>query len=107
MSASPEQRLWQNVLLAVVSDLKSAGNNSYHDRQLAIRWVGAFPSREFRMVCDLAGINSQRTHRVLTDLVERGAGRPITGRHSEPVAPLAQIGMACLGSRRSDARARV
>lgn len=65
MSTGPEQRLWQNVLLTVLADLQSSSEYKYRDREFARSWVGDYPSRDFRVVCDLAGIDAKATHRYL------------------------------------------
>lgn len=60
---SAEQRLWQHVLLAIMGDLQSSSEQMLRERSFARRWVGMYPSRDFRMVCDLAGLDPDGVHR--------------------------------------------
>lgn len=62
MSESPERQLWRHVLYAVYSDLNLPGENIRQDCSSARRWVGTFPSSDFRMVCDLAGFDPEFVH---------------------------------------------
>ena len=48
--------LWRRVLLGVVTDLCGAGVNRAGLRE-AERWVGNWISRDFREVCELAGVD--------------------------------------------------
>ncbi|NSY37534.1 hypothetical protein GKC28_04580 [Leisingera sp. ANG59] len=59
---TPEQKLWQHVLLAVLADLQTTSVHNRSRREDAIAWIGGFPSRDFRAVCDLAGIEPKQTH---------------------------------------------
>ncbi len=59
--------LWRSVLLTAVRDLCS-GPAQWRERQAAELWVGAYPRRAFREVCDLAEIDPFRVHRVLRAL---------------------------------------
>ena len=58
------RRLWQSVLLNVFRDLCAKGDSAfaYNARMMAQRWVGDFPSRDFKMVCDLCGFEPAATH---------------------------------------------
>ena len=56
-TAEGEHKLWTSVLLCIVHDLSEAGN--IMDRAAAERWVGTFPSRDFREVCELAGFDPE------------------------------------------------
>jgi hypothetical protein len=60
---SAEQRLWQHVLLAILSDLQSSSEQAHREQSFARRWVGPYPSRDFRVVCDLAGLDPDCVHR--------------------------------------------
>jgi len=60
-----EQEIWQAVLVRLVRDLMSSGYSNASVREDAERWVGSFPSSDFRMVCLLAGYDHLRVHRVL------------------------------------------
>ena len=62
MSENPERRLWRHVLYAVFSDLESSSEHARQDRCFAQRWVGMHPSKDFRMVCDLAGLDADFVH---------------------------------------------
>lgn len=54
LQAKGERNLWASVLYLMVHDLSEAG--SYTDRQAAEQWVGKYPTRDFREVCHLAGV---------------------------------------------------
>ena len=60
--------LWRRVLLGVVTDLCGAGVNRAGLRE-AERWVGNWISRDFREVCELAGVDPGRTHAELSALL--------------------------------------
>ena len=60
--------LWRRVLLGVVTDLCGAGVSRAGLRE-AERWVGSWISRDFREVCDLAGVDAVRTHAELSALL--------------------------------------
>ena len=55
-----ERRLWAPVLLSIVHDL-CAPHRNFRDRQDAERWVGTYPSSDFREVVSLAGLDPQAT----------------------------------------------
>ena len=57
-----EQNLWQSVLLRVVHDLLHSKSTLERDFEDAYRWVGNYPSRDFRMVCTLAGLEADFVH---------------------------------------------
>ncbi len=59
--------LWRSVLLTAVRDLCS-GPAQWREREAAELWVGTCPRRAFREVCDLAGFDPIRVHRVLKAL---------------------------------------
>ena len=73
--AQPESQLWQSVLLAAALDIKSPNAHLYRERDLAIAWVGAFPSKDFRMVCALAGFEPDHIHPQFLKLIETFTGR--------------------------------
>lgn len=60
-----QQVVWQAVLVRVIRDLMSAGFSNASFREDAERWVGSYPSADFRLVCQLAGFDYLRAHRVL------------------------------------------
>ena len=60
--------LWRRVLLGVVSDLSGAGVDRARLHE-AERWVGDWISRDFREVCELAGVDPDRTHAELRALI--------------------------------------
>ena len=72
--AQPESQLWQSVLLAAALDIKSPNAHLYRERDLAIAWVGAFPSKDFRMVCALAGLEPDHIHPQFLKLIETVTG---------------------------------
>lgn len=60
--------LWRRVLLGVVRDLCGAGVERAVLRE-AEAWVGNSISRNFREVCELAGVDPCRTHAALSAFV--------------------------------------
>lgn len=60
--------LFRRVLLTVVLDLCGTGVCRAELRE-AERWVGRWMSRDFREVCDLAGVDPGRTHAELRALL--------------------------------------
>jgi len=86
MSTIPEQRLWQQVLLTLLTDLSSPiiSPESRQNQEYARRWVGTYPSRDFRMVCELAGLEVEPTHRYLRQLCEKGQSQ------TQPLPPPGQ-----------------
>lgn len=73
MPMSSEQRLWRHVLLAILTDLQSASEHGRRDRDFARRWVGHYPSRDFQLVCELAGLDAECVHRYFRQMA--GTGR--------------------------------
>lgn len=63
-----EQALWQHVLLSVLIDLCAQGGRHKDARVTAERWIGGFASRDFRMVCSLAGFEPDAVWPVLRRL---------------------------------------
>ena len=66
--------LWRRVLLTVVTDLCGSGVNRAGMRA-AERWVGDWVSGDFRLVCELAGVDPGRTHAGLRALLELTPGK--------------------------------
>ena len=60
-----EQGIWRAVLVRMIRDLMSPSYACASDRTDAERWVGAWPSADFRSVCELAGFEPTRVHRVM------------------------------------------
>ncbi len=54
---SGEHELWCAVLLAVVHDLTHPMFEKSREREIAEAWVGLYPSRDFKIVCSLAGLD--------------------------------------------------
>ena len=54
---SGEHELWCTVLLTMVHDLTHPAMKLSRDRELAEAWVGLYPSRDFKIVCSLAGLD--------------------------------------------------
>lgn len=63
MQMRSEHRLWQHVLLAILTDLQSRSEHKRQDREFARRWVGHYPSRDFQLVFDLASLDTECVHR--------------------------------------------
>ncbi|WP_170566230.1 hypothetical protein [Ruegeria atlantica] len=68
--------LWQAVLLRLVRDLVSNAPNAV--REEAERWVGPYPSRAFREVCDRAGLDADHIHRSLRGWIDNGTISSLT-----------------------------
>lgn len=96
MPTIPEQRLWQQVLLAVLADLQSPNTTlkNYRDQEFARRWVGRYPSRDFQMVCEMAGLEIGPTHRRFRQLCEKDAARAL------PAVPIGMSGRKALAAGR-------
>lgn len=83
------RELWRRVLLTVVADLCGhSGSTDQGAQRAAEHWVGAFPSRDFRQVCELAGVDPGRAHAALRGLLsvspkERSAEIKARRRRSE------------------------
>ena len=88
MPTIPEQRLWQRVLLAIQADLRSPNTSpkNYRDQEFARRWVGHYPSRDFQMVCEMAGFEIEPTHRYFRLLCEDGQTQTLL-RPEQAIAP--------------------
>lgn len=52
-----ERQLWATVLLTMVHDLCSSNSMDWDKQREAERWVGSFPSRDFKIVVSLAGLD--------------------------------------------------
>jgi hypothetical protein len=59
-SGQSERRLWASILLSIVHDL-CAPHRNLRARTDAERWVGRYPSADFREVVSLAGFDPQAT----------------------------------------------
>lgn len=83
------RELWRRVLLTVITDL--CGHSGSVDQgalKAAEHWVGAYPTRDFRLVCELAGVDPGRAHAALRGLLsaspkERSAEIKARRRHTE------------------------
>ena len=69
-SGQAELALWQNVLLSVVVDLCAQGGRHKAARITAERWIGDYPSRDFRQVCTLAGFEPEAVWPMLRRLAK-------------------------------------
>lgn len=65
-----EQNLWQSVLLRTVYDLLKSKSIYEPEFEAALRWVGKYPSRDFTMVCMLAGLEADFLHPRLMKMAE-------------------------------------
>lgn len=74
MVVTDEQILWQAVLVRIIRDLGSVSLSDTEARRDAERWVGHFPSKEFREVCELAGFHADTVHRALRALCDAPLG---------------------------------
>lgn len=64
---SPERKLWCSVLMAMANDLVN-GSPFSKARADAVSWVGTFPSKNFEMVCELAGFEPDALHPIMLKL---------------------------------------
>ncbi len=70
MDAIAAQNIWVSVLERVVRDLIRNHQRQSGETALAERWVGAYPSRDFRDVCAMAGLEPIPTHTWFRSLVD-------------------------------------
>lgn len=64
-----EQHLWQAVLWRAAQDVISTRSPEDRDFQKVASWVGTYPSRDFRAVCSMAGLEPDFVHPRLRDLI--------------------------------------
>ncbi|WP_143155535.1 hypothetical protein [Loktanella atrilutea] len=102
MSESPERQLWRHVLYAVFSDLESSSEHVRQNRIFARRWVGKYPSRDFRMVCDLAGFDPDLVHAQFRKIADRK--RSFHQGHQFPNQPALQDGQASVSGMTNERR---
>lgn len=69
--AGPCALLWQTVLVSIVKDVLAVSKNDLArlNKRKALAYVGTFPSKDFRVVCDLAGLDPDELHRRLLVLI--------------------------------------
>lgn len=60
--------LFRRVLLTALTDLCGKGVDRAGLREAEL-WVGDWPSRDFREVCEMAGVDPARTHAELSGLL--------------------------------------
>lgn len=65
-----ERQLWASVLLLAVSDLTSPGRMHSPERRAAESWVGTYPSKDFREVATLAGLDPHAAHSRVRKLMD-------------------------------------
>lgn len=58
----PELRLWQAVLWRATQDLQASESSRDREFQDVRRWIGEYPSRDFREVCMLANLEPDFLH---------------------------------------------
>lgn len=66
--------LWRCVLIRAVLDLCGSGVRCA-EQQAAELWVGDWPSPAFREVCEMAGVDPDRTHAELNRLLPLPPGK--------------------------------
>lgn len=71
-ASSPERTLWLAVLAQLVRDL--CGDDESAERRAGLRYLGGAPSRHFREVCDLAGVDPVKAHAGLLTLARMPFG---------------------------------
>ena len=57
-----ERNLWATVLQVAINDATDQKGCTHREHVEARRWIGQFPSRNFRTVCFLAGLDPDATH---------------------------------------------
>jgi len=71
----PELRLWQAVLWRANQDLQASESSRDREFQNVRRWIGEYPSRDFREVCMMANFEPDfvhpRLHKALSEKLER------------------------------------
>lgn len=70
IEAEAERNLWATVLLVAINDAKNTVGCSQQEHLEARSWFGQHPSRHFRQVCNLAGLDADAAHRKITQLLE-------------------------------------
>lgn len=73
--APPDQRLWRMVIFQALQDAKgiqSTGNPNKHAKSNAVEWFRA-ASRDFRQVCDLAGLDPSAVQAAALDTIRNAA----------------------------------
>lgn len=65
---SGERRMWAAALWQAVTDLASSSEYARADREDVVRWIGSYPSRDFRDVCSMAGFDADAVHERLKNL---------------------------------------
>lgn len=76
-NVSSYSEMWLAVLNRVVQDLTNDSNHAYEDFRTAQRWVGDYPSKDFKEVCALAGIEPDFLHPKLLRM-----GRATEAKHA-------------------------
>ena len=56
-----ERALWATVLQAIIHDATSTSRHEYENKRDALRWIGTYPSRDFVLVCAMAGVDPEAT----------------------------------------------
>ena len=57
-----ERNLWATVLLVAISDAKDSAGCGIRECRIAQDWIGTYPSPDFRLVCQLAGLEPDAVH---------------------------------------------
>lgn len=57
-----ESNLWAAVLLQAIKDATNNKGVTYLDHEHAKRWLGPFPSKDFRFICNMIGIDPDAAH---------------------------------------------
>ena len=62
MDAFAVQNIWVSVLVQVARDLTRGPQRQSGHTAMAERWIGTYPTRDFRDVCTLAGLEPSASH---------------------------------------------
>ncbi|MFK7942089.1 MAG: hypothetical protein AB8B85_04115 [Paracoccaceae bacterium] len=65
------RRLWHSVMLNVFRDLCITGESAaaHNARSMAARWVGTYPTSDFKLVCELCGVDAETTHMRMREII--------------------------------------
>ena len=63
--------LWQSVVMVALRDLCNSHPLKEENRQGVERWIGVFPSADFREVCLLAGLDARKAHIAFRGLCQK------------------------------------
>ena len=75
--STTHKQLWQAVLLRTYQDIKNS-TDGYEGHKAfieAARWVGRYPSRQFKEVCMLAGLEPDFVHPRFVKIIQEAKAK--------------------------------